>query len=140
MSAIKALEELELGNRPWKLPALEKATQKRRDEECGKVISLVNSLKEATSARPIDPEEIHNAVSDIIMKLLDNSDAGDLFAVNTKKTLQRECFVLNGGIDALLILFKPPFLMFGDGRKIPVEQVRRRSEMWNEILVIIREV
>ena len=140
MSAIKVLEELELGNRPWKLPALEKATQKRRDEECGKVISLVNSLKEATSARPIDPEEIHNAVSDIIMKLLDNSDAGDLFAVNTKKTLQRECFVLNGGIDALLILFKPPFLMYGDGRKIPVEHVRRRSEMWNEILVIIREV
>lgn len=140
MSAVNMLAEVELGKRSWKLPTLEKSTCKKLNEDCGKVIGLVNSLKAATSARPIDWDDIHNAVSDIIMKLLDNSDVSQLFAVNTKKTVQRECFVMNGGIDALLVLFKPPFLKYRDGRKIPVEEVRRRSEMWNEMLVIIREV
>lgn len=141
MSALESLFERELGQqRCWKVPPLDKSTRNRLDVEYGKTISILTSVKEATSIRPVDWNEIQVTVGDLIMNLLDNSDADQLFSVNTKKKTQREQFVLHGGIEALMVLFKPPFVKFDDARKISAEDVLRRSELWNEILVILREV
>ena len=141
MSSLHVLAERELGNKPRCFPPLDKASQKRLDAEYGDTISILNSLKETTKiTNPIDWTELHATVGDLIMNLLDNSDVNQLFTVNAKKKLQRECFVLNGGIDALLVLFRPPFIPQLDARDIPAHNVRRYSEMWNEILVILREV
>lgn len=140
MSALQSLSDRELGRKSHVLPLLEKATHKRLDEEYGNTISILNAVKEATAARPVDLDEIQLAVGDLIMNLLDNSDVNQLFSVNSKKKAQREQFVLNGGIEALMVLFRPPFVKFTDARKISPEDVARRSELWNEILVILREV
>lgn len=140
MSALQSLADRELGKRVAILPPLEKTTQKRLDEEFGHTISILNAVKEATAIRPVDWDEIHVSVGDLIMNLLDNSDVNQLFTVNAKKKAQREQFVLNGGIDALMVLFRPPFVKSMDARKFLPVDVAQRSELWNEILVILREV
>ncbi|KAJ1437421.1 hypothetical protein B484DRAFT_416580 [Ochromonadaceae sp. CCMP2298] len=128
----------ELGHRPWRIPELSKASAKQMDEEYSGIAGFVGSLRAAVVA--VDWDEVEVVVGDIIVALLDNSNVNQLFAVTPKKKLQRECFVLLGGLDLLLQLFQPPFVSHPDARHIRPEEVLRKAEIWNEIVVILREV
>lgn len=66
-----------------------------------------------------------------------NRSATDLFLVTPKKKLQREFFILFGGVKLLCQLFGPPFGA-RDARNISL--VSGKSEVWNEVLIILREI
>jgi hypothetical protein len=132
-----SLRTRELGHRPWKMP-VSKASAKQMDEEYSGIAGFVDNLREAIEA--VNWGEVEVVVGDIIVNLLDNSNVNQLFAVTPKKKQQRECFVLLGGLDLLLMLFQPPFVSHVDARHIRPEEVLRKAEIWNEIVVILREV
>lgn len=73
-----------------------------------------------------------------MIKLLDNTNSNS-FLVTPKKRFQREFFVGFGGIATLLKLFNKPFSE-PDARDIPERKVNEKAEVWNEVLVIIREL
>ena len=137
-SLIYSLFERELGCKKWRLPNLTKQTEKTLNAEFGGIMTLVNNLR--TAIEENSWPEIEIVVADVIVNLLDNSDLNQLFSLTPKKKQQRECFVTRGGIDLLMQLFRPPFVPATDGRSIPAEFVRSKSETWNEVLVILREV
>ena len=117
---------------------ISKSTERKIDAECRGIIGFTNSLRNAIKSNKW--KDISTNVGDIILNLLDNSNINQLFSVTPKKKLQRECFVIYGGIDLLLQLFQPPFVSSTDARKFTTIDVTRKSEVWNEILVILREV
>lgn len=137
-SLLDSLVERELGRKRWTLPTLSKTLNRRIDDEYKGTIACLDSLRKAVVSGRWDDAEA--AVGDVIGNLLDNSNESQLFAVTPLKRQQREQFVLGGGIALLMQLFRPPFLRHSDGRKIPPSEVRHKSEVWNEILVVLREV
>ena len=137
-SLARSLLARELGNTKWELPILTRMTQNRIDNEFSGIITFVDALRNALKA--VNWDDIDVAVGDIIVNILDNGDSNQVFVVTPKKKLQRECFVTRGGMEMLLKLFEPPLVSQSDGRNIPADEVRLRSELWNEILVILREV
>jgi hypothetical protein len=137
-SLIESLSQRELGNKPWKLPTLSKAVHRKVDDEYEGTAVVLDKLRKAITVARWD--DIEAAVNDVMMNLLDNSSESQLFVVTPLKKQQREYFVVNGGLDLLLQLFRHPFLKHHDGRTIPPSEVRMKSEVWNEILVLLREV
>lgn len=137
-SLLESLNERELANKPWKFPVFSASVNKRVDEEYQGTAVVLNNLRKAITVTHW--EEIEPAVNDVMMNLLDNSSESQLFVVTPLKKKQREYFIAHGGIGLLMQLFRPPFLRHRDGRKIPANEVRRKSETWNEILVILREI
>lgn len=98
---------------------------------CIKVLGV--ALKSKTWRR------IESAVEQIILKLLDSQNPDSLFAMSPSRRLERELFVEFGGIDLLLQLLEAP-LSPPDARDIPSSQIQRQVELWNEVLVLLREV
>lgn len=137
-SLLVSLTKRELGYCSWTLPSLEKSSNRKLDSEFDGTPSFLATLKSAVHRN--DWEDIEASVGDVILNLLDNSSESQLFNVTPKKRQQREQFVLGGGIEVLLRLFRPPYLQHKDARGIPPSEVRLKSEVWNEILVILREV
>lgn len=83
--------------------------------------------------------QIENAVELIIVKLLENQSPDSLFTVTPSKRLEREFFVMFGGMRLLLMVLEPP-LSKPDARQILSSTIQRHVELWNEVLVILREV
>ena len=134
---LSSLQKRELGCK-WTFPTLSKASQRKIDSEYGNTPSYLQALRESIATR--DWNDISARVGDVILNLLDNTNANQIFNLTIKKKLQRECFVLNGGIKGLLELFEPPFIPHRDARKLSAHLVRDHSETWNEIMVILREI
>ena len=57
-----------------------------------------------------------------------------------EKRQAREIFVALGGTQEIMRLFSKPFMTTNDARKEKSDLFRRRSELWNEILIILREI
>ena len=113
---------------------LPKIVDIRLDKSLNKIVKITNDLRGAiTSARW---EHIENAVADIIMALLDGSKNG-LPARERKQ--QRDIFVAMGGLQLLVSLFKAPFMPV-DGRLLKEPILHERAEVWNEALLVLREV
>jgi hypothetical protein len=123
-----------------KTPSLSKATQRKIDNSFGGVRTFVATLKSAIAENKWD--NIEFAVGDIIVNLLDNAGAAsnNYYSVSQQKKLNCECFVECGGVELMLELFTPPFVSDRDARNFVASEVRLKSEVWNEILVILREV
>lgn len=118
---------------------MSRKTQKFIDEDYRGIISCIQALRRAVDQ--INWEGVEAAVGDIILTLLDSGNSNNvLFHVTPKKKQQRECFVRWGGVDLLLRLFEKPFVAHSDARKYSNPDVGRKCEVWNEILVILREV
>ena len=83
--------------------------------------------------------EIGKAVNQLITTILDNTNPDLVFSISPSKREQREIFVCLGGMHLLLRLFRLPFCE-SDCRKVLPDIFQQRSEIWNEILVILREV
>ena len=75
----------------------------------------------------------------LLSKLLDASNPDQAFVITSAKRQERELFVNLGGMEFLLKLFQKPFGA-PDARKISSQSIQRRSELWNEVLVILREL
>jgi hypothetical protein len=82
--------------------------------------------------------EVENSLGNLITRLL-NTNPESVFAITPIKKQEREVFVFLHGIQSILLLFQKPFCET-DARLITSTQFSRRSEVWNEILVILREV
>lgn len=106
----------------------------RLDKSLNKIITITTDLKNAISSGRWD--QIEQAVADVIMNLLDGSTA----TLNAReKKQQRDVFVALGGLQLLVSLFMPPF-MPPDGRMLRESLLNERAEVWNETLLLLREV
>jgi len=115
------------------------STQKVIDEKYCGIISCTKALRQSVDRN--NWVGVETAVGDIILTLLDSSSSSSsLFHISPKKKQQRECFVRWGGVDLLLRLFEQPFVTHNDARNFTYPDVGRKCEVWNEILVILREV
>jgi len=93
----------------------------------------------ASNRRNIDFSEINLRVTYVISNLLSAENDGDVFKITPKRFYERSLFVQMGGVELLLLLLQPPF-MSKDARNELPSSINRNSELWNEILVILREV
>lgn len=138
-SIIKTLSRRENGSRvKIRLNKdLPRTTKNLINSEFNNILQYTAHLSNAMAS--LDWTEIESSVGDLIINLLDNSNPNQMFAVTPKRKQQREVFVSIGGMDLLIRLMSPPFAA-SDARRISAEQSSRKSDLWNEILVIIREV
>lgn len=101
------------------------------------VIDDVNALSKAIKSGKVDKVEF--VVGDLLNHVLESTS---LHASGVSNPLQkhqhRDQLIALGGIDLLLQLFLPPFAPI-DARQFNKQQLQERSEMWNEVLVILRE-
>lgn len=139
--SVSNLETLRIANNASKFhKCMSHSTQKAIDEEYRGIISCTQALRRAVEQN--NWEVVESAVGDIILTLLEsgNSNSNALFHVSPKKKQQRECFVRWGGVELLLRLFEKPFVAHSDARNYTNPDVGRKCEVWNETLVILREV
>lgn len=120
------------------------SVNKRIDHEFSKTISLIRSLEEALKSR--SDNDIEYAVGDILSYMLEgmtnsnsSSNSRQSAYQNLLKKQQRELFISFGGMDSLLKLISPPLVPV-DARLIAKDKISRQSDLWNEILVIFREM
>lgn len=112
---------------------LPKILDMRIDKSLNKIVKIVNDLKSAIESGRW--ELIENSVADVIVNLLDGStDTGA-----REKKQQRDIFVNMGGLQLLVSLFMPPF-MPADGRLLRQGTLSERAEIWNEVLLLLREI
>jgi hypothetical protein len=71
-------------------------------------------------------------------KLLDHAN-DHMFHVSPLQKQQREMFVSLGGMRALLSMLAPPFLQ-RDASNTPSQFFHEKQDLWNEVLVVLREV
>ena len=83
--------------------------------------------------------DIQHAVRVLFSKMLEISLPDQASSVVLKRKQEREVFVALGGMHLLLKLFEKPFCE-PDARIMSPSLVNRHSELWNEVLVILREV
>jgi hypothetical protein len=113
-------------------------TKKHKDHPFQVVASLVTTLKNSL-VKPGNWTEVEYAVAGILTRILDSSNADTMFAVTPTRAQEREYFIRIGGVDALLQLFSKPW-SDPDARMTSTTHLHRKSELWNEVLVILREV
>lgn len=118
---------------------LKRIYSKPHDSIFHELVKLISSLEKAIELTYWD--DIEASVGDIIAKVLDTSPimsgAGEAVSPQAKHT--KELFCRLGGFQLLLKLFEPPFTP-GDGRKITPALLNEKCEIWNEILLLLREL
>jgi hypothetical protein len=132
------LRERELGRRR-KITELElpNGVERRADGVYNEIVSATEQLRLAVDTGLWS--EVEYAVGNFISKILDNSNPDQVFNITPTKRQERELFVSLGGVHLLLRLFAKPFSE-PDARSISPTNISRRAEVWNEVLVILREV
>ncbi len=118
--------------------------EKRINKELNHVLEDCDAL--ATAIRLGREDNVAIVVGDVLGHFLDHSVYRDesLAPISAndkafKKKQQRELFMAMGGAESLLTLFLPPFAPV-DAELISKPQMQEKSEMFNEVLVIIREL
>lgn len=101
------------------------------------VFESIKSLREAVASEKWS--NVTFAVGSLLTQMLDHSAPSQLFAVTPARRRQREVFVSLGGVDLLLKLFAKPF-NDPDARMINAVIFKKRAEVMNEVLVILREI
>lgn len=83
---------------------------------------------------------IEGVINDAIVALSDTTpDFMQATSPSGLKKQQREFFVVFGGVRSLVSIFRLPHIA-ADGRNIKIEMMGRRSNCWNEIVVILRDL
>lgn len=110
---------------------------RRLDTKFNGIINDTDELSAAINRK--DWRDIERVVEALISKLLDNLNPDLLARVTPSKKLEREVFVQYGGMRQLIRILEPP-LCRPDARAMPATQINYRVELWNAILVLLREV
>ena len=105
-----------------------------------KIAELAEGLRVALS-NPKKWTEVEYIMGSILSHILDttSTSAELMFKVTPQRVQEREFFIQVGGVDLILQLFKKPW-SDPDARMTSPATLQRRSELWNEVLVILREV
>lgn len=83
--------------------------------------------------------EISRCIGSLVSALIDSSGMDLPFTIPSKNKQQRDVFIALGGVKQLLRILEPP-LSTADARSMAENGVKRRAEMWNEVMVILREI
>lgn len=83
--------------------------------------------------------EIGRCVGSLVTALLDSGGMEPPFTIPAKNKQQRDMFISLGGVNQLLRLFEAP-ISTADARSMSENGVKRRAEVWNEVMVMLREV
>lgn len=111
-------------------------TQKIIDDEFGFICETVSALSVAIEG--VDWPGIEDTIHKLVTNLLETTN-DNIYHITPRKKQQREIFVALGGMQLLLHLVEPSFGEV-DARSFSKIDVRLKSEFWNELLVIIREI
>ena len=136
-NVVFTLFERSNGNRRMTASSLPTPAVDRVDEAHKNIVKGIHVLRVAIHSQSW--RQIENAVEYLILKLLDSQNPDALFTITPSKRLERELFVEFGGMKLMLSLLEGP-LSKPDARHIPSSQIQRHVELWNEVLVILREV
>jgi hypothetical protein len=98
---------------------------------------VVETLRYAVENR--DFGEIQMAMQGTIDRLLNSTDPETVFLITPEKREERAVFVDLGGMELLISLLNAPFMAL-DARNAASETVQKRTEFWNELLVVLREI
>jgi hypothetical protein len=112
--------------------------QKRINDIFNDIHKVITSLQVAIDSGNIN--NVENEVSFLIGRLFDTTNTPEsIFTISPTKRQEREAFVCFGGIHQLLRLFSPPYSK-ADAREMNGDSIKLKTEFWNEVLVILREV
>jgi hypothetical protein len=111
--------------------------ERRLDNTFNDISKCVRALSCAIDA--VKWADIQHAVRILFSKMLEMSLTDQACSVNLKRKQEREVFVALGGMHLLLRLFQKPFCE-PDARCMSAAFISKNSELWNEVLVILREV
>lgn len=130
------LNNRSIGRSSFRYDCLDKGILKRVDSSLNRIAdnseSLRTSLKKSKTGFTADIKE---AVEHLISDLLMPAGGEQAFEITPLKKQERETFVLIGGFDLLL-----QFLGNRNPKKVQSSQFRVNSNIWDEILVILREI
>ena len=111
--------------------------ERRLDSSFNDISKCVRALSDAIDA--VRWTDIQHAVRILFSKMLEVSPPDQSSSVSLGRKQEREVFVALGGMHLLLRLLGKPFCE-PDARSMSSSAVNRHSELWNEVLVILREV
>ena len=115
----------------------EDATVKNRiDEQFNNVVASTSELKIAVEAK--NWEEIERCVYGILLRLIGSPYTESQYLSHEGKQ-EKELFVAFGGLQILLQLFEP-HMSGTDARKISSAVMLNRSELWNEVMALLKEL
>jgi hypothetical protein len=115
-----------------------KKIEKILNDDFSGVVKCVNSFREVIKSGSWS--EIETVISDIIRLLLEQSQQrANRASSHIKKRQIRQLFVSLGGFDLILKLFSPPLCPV-DAQKLTKPQLLERTDVWNEALVVVREL
>jgi hypothetical protein len=133
------LKDRELGYRRKITAAdLSSGLERKINESFNNILTATESLRSAVEESTAWTD-VEYAVGSLITKILDSANPDQMFTITSHRRQERELFVSFGGVNSLLKLFSRPFSE-PDARSMSSQQIHRRTEVWNEILVILREV
>lgn len=140
-SVLKTLLNRELGSRRRPIATnhglLVPSIERRLDSTFNDISKCVKALSNAIDSAVWT--DIQHAIRMLFSKMLEMSPPDQVNSVNFKRKQEREVFVAIGGMHLLLRLFEKPFCE-PDARSMSLSLVHSYSELWNEVLVILREV
>ena len=102
------------------------------------LFTLIKELKASLDSGRFRRAE--SGVKSLINCLLNTNSSGeDVFLITPQKRMERESFVELGGMHQLMRFFRKPFGA-SDARQMDKATMIERGDLWNEILVLMREV
>jgi hypothetical protein len=111
--------------------------RRRVDAAYDNMHGLVINLR--TAVDRADWIEISSVMGNLLTKLLDTPRGGGRGSADEGSSNDRETFVALGGMHQLRRFLEPP-LSPPDARTIPKSNIKARTELWNEVLVLLREI
>lgn len=119
------------------LSVLPKDTKRCIDRRFEGLLGLLERLDAALDKG--DVEETTVSMRELTHRLLESPMDTQLPQVNQKVLATRDAFVMVGGPSIVTRVFEPPFAP-GDARNVRADRMRDYQEIWNDALVLLREV
>lgn len=127
----------QLGRARYSADTVPDFVRRRVDEAYDNMHGLVINLR--TAIDRADWIEISSVIGNMLTKLLDVPRSGGRGASDEVTSNDRETFIALGGMHLLRRFLEPP-LSPADARSIPKSNIKARTELWNEVLVLLREI
>ena len=116
--------------------------KKRINTTYGGIVLALDDLKKAISLGKwslIGPN-IENLMNILLDQLDVGADPAGRADKDPKKKMNKELFVMLGGMDCLLQLLSEPFIKTNDAREIKPRELRSFKETLNEVLFLMKEL
>ena len=112
-------------------------TKTRIDEAFNQIATSISELGKAIENK--NWEEIERCVYGLLTRLMGNPYSEPPYNIPPESLQEKETFVALGGLQLLLQLFEPR-LSGTDARNISPGLMLNRSELWNEVMSLIKEL